>query len=209
MFGQPSAGSAPRGHPAPSLRPRGVAQPIHDPVRRCRGGGHGALGLPAHRLRAVERGAGRRAGRLPGDAGEPGQGALPLRRPALPAGARGRGAVPRDAAGIHSLPPPAHRDGSAAERQRTLDDHRHRHRIGEDGVLPLPDPRPLPEGGRETGHQGHRHLPDERAGDRPGGTDRRDDPPDSGAAGTGDRGTLHRGGRQGDRRARPGWGRTR
>ena len=54
---------------------------------------------------------------------------------------------------------PAGREGDA------LDPRGHRDRIGQDGVLPLADPRPLSAEQGKARDQGDPDLPDERAGD--------------------------------------------
>ena len=83
--------------------------PSHDPLRRRLRGRRRAPRLPRHRLRAVQPGARGRGGRLPGRAREPRQGAVPLHRPAFPAGPGGRRALPGNSARVHPVPAPAHR----------------------------------------------------------------------------------------------------
>ena len=65
-----------------------------------------------------------------------------------------------------------------------------------------PDPRPLLPAARRRGNQGHPHLPDERAGHRPGATAREADLAESRTARLRHRGALHRRGSDAQARRR-------
>ena len=133
-------------------------------------------GLPPHYLSDHESLLRRHTRKATRNAGHVVPRSISLRQVAVRASRRSSTSFPRSSSReLRAVSSPATGMGAAGHARRAFDHCRHRHRVRQDRVLSLSDPRSLLPPARAARHQGDPDLSDECPGHRPGSAAGQDD----------------------------------